>query len=93
MAQPTQWVPAILDYMKKAKSNISTSHPYPPVNNCISRSTNITMIYCSHWRMLLKIEQSLLTIKKTEEYGGKMVILNTDNDVNHGARCKYVIMM
>ena len=24
MAQPTQWVPAILDYMKKAKSNIST---------------------------------------------------------------------
>ena len=27
MAQPTNWVPAILDYMKKAKSNISTSHP------------------------------------------------------------------
>jgi len=29
MAQPTKWVPAILDYMKKVKSNISTSHPYP----------------------------------------------------------------
>ena len=24
MAQPTKWVPAILDYMKKVKSNIST---------------------------------------------------------------------
>ncbi len=24
MAQPTQWAPAILDYMKKAKSSIST---------------------------------------------------------------------
>ena len=24
MAQPTQWVPAILDYMKKAKLSIST---------------------------------------------------------------------
>ena len=24
MAQPTQWVPAILDYMKKARSHIST---------------------------------------------------------------------
>ena len=24
MAQPTKWVPAILDYMKKAKLNIST---------------------------------------------------------------------
>ena len=28
MAQPTEWVPAILDYMKKVRSNISTSHPY-----------------------------------------------------------------
>jgi len=28
MAQPTKWVPAILDDMKKVKSNISTSHPY-----------------------------------------------------------------
>ena len=24
MAQPTKWVPAILDYMKKVKSSIST---------------------------------------------------------------------
>ena len=24
MAQPTQWAPAILDYMKKVKSSIST---------------------------------------------------------------------
>ena len=24
MAQPTMWVPAILDYMKKVRSNIST---------------------------------------------------------------------
>ena len=30
MAQPTQWVPAILDYMKKARLSISTSYPIPP---------------------------------------------------------------
>ena len=30
MTQPTKWVPAILDYVKKVKSSISTSHPYPP---------------------------------------------------------------
>ena len=29
MAQPTQWAPAILDYMKKVKLSISTSHPCP----------------------------------------------------------------
>ena len=29
MAQPTQWVPAILDYMKKVMSSISMSHPNP----------------------------------------------------------------
>lgn len=28
MAQPTKWVPAL--NMNKVKSNISTSHPYPP---------------------------------------------------------------
>ena len=30
MAQPTEWVPAILDYMRKVRSNISTSHPILP---------------------------------------------------------------
>ena len=31
MAQPTQWVPAILNYTRKVKSNISMSHPIPPL--------------------------------------------------------------
>ena len=30
MVQPTKLAPAILDYVKKVKPNISMSHPYPP---------------------------------------------------------------
>ena len=31
MAQPTEWVLAILDYKRKVRSNISTSHPTLPI--------------------------------------------------------------
>ncbi len=30
MAKTTKWLNAILDYMKKVKSNISTVHTHPP---------------------------------------------------------------
>ena len=40
MAQPTQWVPAILDYTKKVKWNISMSHPYPPKINSYKHYNN-----------------------------------------------------
>ena len=63
MAQPTQWVPAILDYTRKAKSNISTSHPIP---THYVKSINEAILY--EWISAMSI---VLTIKKTELEVGK----------------------
>ena len=50
MAQTTQWLPAVLDYMKKGESNLSTSHPtHPCLTMCtMTRAMDTVKLLCLH---------------------------------------------
>ena len=48
-AQPTQWVPAILDYMRKAKSNNYINVP-PYIHPVMNDYMNFCHEYCAHYK-------------------------------------------
>ncbi len=56
MAQPTQWAPAILDYMKKVKSSIST---------CLAQFSNSKSVKVCDQRSRCQLVNKHLT-RKTE---------------------------
>ena len=67
MAQHTKWMPAILDYTKKERLNISTSHTHPPLYVCrLLGQSHLIGEYLIHtrWERAMRSAQVKFTIKK-----------------------------
>jgi len=76
MAQPTKWVPAILDYTKKVKSSISMSHQYPPTSFFFFfLETESEQQKSTSEREVLDTIPSRLTSKKRPNWTGQREVL------------------